>query len=274
MIMKDNFFAINKSNYKAILNKKSGFKSDANSVAPEIYKKYDFTVPHKIWVGHDVDLFKKLCDLPSSSMLIVVLKSTVHMVENSLDLHDYINFFEDGRLVLIAGGEPSDQSKYLSEMIDIDNFSGWQPLIESCKAESDVDYYRIFYRDLAARINIKSLYRATQINTGYMFLRNALINAPLAHRYISLSTVNQSQKNKPVLVVAAGPSLNKQLPILKIYQHLFIILAVDTVWPILQKYDIEPDFLFALDSRSKPSWKDNEISLHTMSCKIIIAFRF
>jgi hypothetical protein len=260
VIMADDLFTVNKNNFKTLLKMKRATRNGSDHATPITYKNHDFTATHKIWVAHDLDLFKKVSDLPLSSILIVVLRNAIDKVTDSMDLQNYTRYFEDGRLVLIAGGEATEQSKCLSEIIDIDSFSGWQPLVESCKIEDDIDYYRIFYRDLAAKINIKSLYRATQINTTYMFLRNALINAPLAHHYVSMSTVSQSQKNKPVLVVAAGPSLNKQLPTLKAYQHLFTILAVDTVWPILQNHGIEPDFLFALDSRSKPSWKTNELS--------------
>lgn len=260
MNMADDLLTVDKNNFKTLLKIKRGTQTEADGSAPTVYKNHDFTAAHKIWVGHATDLFGMVSHLPPSSILIMVLRSTIDKLTDSIDLQNFARYFEDGRLVLIAGGSPAEQSKCLSEMIDIDSFSGWQPLAESCKIEDDVDYYRIFYRDLAAKINIKSLYRATQINTGYMFLRNALINAPLARQYVSLSTVSQSQKNKPVLVVAAGPSLNKQLPTLKAYQHVFTILAVDTVWPILQKHGITPDFLFALDTRSKPSWKNNEIS--------------
>ncbi|QOR01343.1 motility associated factor glycosyltransferase family protein [Campylobacter sp. 2014D-0216] len=58
-------------------------------------------------------------------------------------------------------------------------------------------------------------------------------------------------KNKSVIVVCAGPSLNKQLELLKAYQNNFVIFALDATYKTLLKNEIYPDFVFSMDIQDK-----------------------
>jgi hypothetical protein len=240
------------------------FKNNFNETSGETQilknEPIGWCMPNKIWVAHDFYFIDFLESLPKSSILIIALNFGF---ENKIDFKQIKKYLKSKKLVLIINGLPEKQAEYLADILDINLYEGWQPLIDSEILKNNERYYRVFYRALAAKINIKSLYRATQIKTTHMFLRNSLINAPLAYRHIPVDGFRGIQKNKPVLIVAAGPSLNKQLPILFKFQHVFTILAVDTVWPILKKHGITPDVLFALDSRSKTSWPKDGIDDQT-----------
>jgi len=63
-----------------------------------------------------------------------------------------------------------------------------------------------------------------------------------------------------VLLVSAGPSLIKQLPILQKYKELFTIIAATATYPNLHKYGIEPDYLIAVDPTNKSVWDENTSS--------------
>ncbi|EAI4303488.1 motility associated factor glycosyltransferase family protein [Campylobacter lari] len=71
-------------------------------------------------------------------------------------------------------------------------------------------------------------------------------NSPFA-RFI----YENKAKNKSVIVVCAGPSLNKQLELLKKYQENFVIFAVDATYKTLLKNNIYPDFVFTMDVHEK-----------------------
>jgi hypothetical protein len=219
----------------------------------------DFSSSKKIWICHHLGIFNYLKNVHESSLIILVLRGG----SIKFDLKSYGQYIQSGKVIVIHEGSAAEQAEVLSSLINIYSYQGWQPLVPNGLVNEDPNYFRSFYRTLAAKINIKSLYRATQIQTSYMFLRNSLINAVLASRHVPLEQFKNAELNKPILIVAAGPSLNKQMPLLRKYQHLFTILAVDTVWPILDKNEIIPDFLFALDSRSKPSWIQNQVSEKT-----------
>ena len=55
----------------------------------------------------------------------------------------------------------------------------------------------------------------------------------------------------PCIIVAAGPSLSKNLVLLKESQQLFVIIAVDTIFQVLLRHGIEPDFILVIDPQHK-----------------------
>ncbi|EAJ0349115.1 motility associated factor glycosyltransferase family protein [Campylobacter lari] len=54
-------------------------------------------------------------------------------------------------------------------------------------------------------------------------------------------------RNKSVIVACAGPSLNKQLKLLKTCQDDYVIFALDATYKTLLKNEIYPDFVFSMD---------------------------
>ncbi|AJC90074.1 motility associated factor glycosyltransferase family protein [Campylobacter subantarcticus] len=54
-------------------------------------------------------------------------------------------------------------------------------------------------------------------------------------------------KAKNAIIVSTGPSLIKQLPLLKQYQENVVIFSADSSYPILAKENIKPDYVFSLE---------------------------
>ncbi|HEC1775277.1 TPA: motility associated factor glycosyltransferase family protein, partial [Campylobacter lari] len=76
-----------------------------------------------------------------------------------------------------------------------------------------------------------------------------LSNVPLVLQNIPFQRFiyENKGKNKSVIVVCAGPSLNKQLELLKAYQDDYVIFALDATYKTLLKNEIYPDFVFSMD---------------------------
>ncbi|HEB9434353.1 TPA: motility associated factor glycosyltransferase family protein, partial [Campylobacter coli] len=53
--------------------------------------------------------------------------------------------------------------------------------------------------------------------------------------------------SKTAIIVSTGPSLTKQLPLLKKYQNKATIFCADSSYPILAKHDIKPDYVCMLE---------------------------
>jgi len=66
--------------------------------------------------------------------------------------------------------------------------------------------------------------------------------------YPSLSKILNSVKGKKhAVMVSTGPSLEKQLPLLKKYKDYFTILCVDASFPVLYREGIKPDIVLAME---------------------------
>ncbi len=59
--------------------------------------------------------------------------------------------------------------------------------------------------------------------------------------------VKKAKNSQIAVIVSTGPSLTKQLPLLKEIQNYVTILSVDASFPILYKHGIKPDIVFSLE---------------------------
>lgn len=57
----------------------------------------------------------------------------------------------------------------------------------------------------------------------------------------------RSNLSDTAIIVSTGPSLTKQLPLLKKYANKATIIAADSSYPILYKHDIKPDYVLSLE---------------------------
>ncbi|EAK3674059.1 motility associated factor glycosyltransferase family protein, partial [Campylobacter jejuni] len=83
---------------------------------------------------------------------------------------------------------------------------------------------------------------------------NFIQNIPLMLKNIPFQRIIQERKNQfeNCIVVCAGPSLEKQIPLLKKYQENFVIFCADGAFPLLYKNDIIPDYVLNLDYEEYP----------------------
>ncbi|EOI0682175.1 6-hydroxymethylpterin diphosphokinase MptE-like protein, partial [Campylobacter jejuni] len=99
-----------------------------------------------------------------------------------------------------------------------------------------------------------------------------LQNIPSMLESIPFQRILSERKNKfeNAIVVSAGPSLAKQLPLLKAYQDKAVIFCADGALSMLEKEGIVPDYVTNLDFTDLAMKffqnKENKTSLNMLSC--------
>ncbi|MFK0390296.1 motility associated factor glycosyltransferase family protein [Campylobacter coli] len=99
-----------------------------------------------------------------------------------------------------------------------------------------------------------------------------LQNIPSMLESIPFQRILNERKNKfeNAIVVSAGPSLAKQLSLLKAYQDKAVIFCADGALSMLEKEGIIPDYVTNLDCRDLAMKffqnKENKTSLNVLSC--------
>ncbi len=110
--------------------------------------------------------------------------------------------------------------------------------------------YPDFYDKLVEAIrnfnNSKGINIATLNRFQRLWSRNILKNIIPFILYKGVNITFDKYRH-PCVIVAAGPSLNKNINLLKKVKGKAIIIAVDTALQVLQYYGIEPDFAIAID---------------------------
>ncbi|EMD1351373.1 motility associated factor glycosyltransferase family protein [Campylobacter coli] len=141
-------------------------------------------------------------------------------------------------------------------------------------------YYKKFYEDIWHKAdelcekNIKVVIRNlnSSLCIGFECYSHLLQNIPSMLESIPFQRILNERKNKfeNAIVVSAGPSLAKQLPLLKAYQDKAVIFCADGALSMLEKEGIIPDYVTNLDCRDLAMKffqnKENKTSLNVLSC--------
>ncbi|EMA9370212.1 motility associated factor glycosyltransferase family protein [Campylobacter coli] len=141
-------------------------------------------------------------------------------------------------------------------------------------------YYKKFYEDIWHKAdklcekNIEVIVRNlnSSLHIAFECYSHLLQNIPSMLESIPFQRILNERKNKfeNAIVVSAGPSLTKQLPLLKAYQDKAVIFCADGALSMLEKEGIIPDYVTNLDCRDLAMKffqnKENKTSLNVLSC--------
>ncbi len=79
------------------------------------------------------------------------------------------------------------------------------------------------------------------------WIKNTIENGKEFSKYNKIVELKNRFSNVPAIIVGAGPSLGKNIELLKFAKNKALIICVDTVMKEIEKY-VEPDIVVALDS--------------------------
>ncbi|ELK4667172.1 motility associated factor glycosyltransferase family protein, partial [Campylobacter coli] len=141
-------------------------------------------------------------------------------------------------------------------------------------------YYKRFHEsvwheaDKICEKNIEVVIRnlGSSLNIALECYSHLLQNIPTMLESIPFQRILSERKNKfkNAIVVSAGPSLAKQLPLLKIYQEKAVIFCADGALSMLEKEGIIPDYILNLEFKECHAIKffqnKNKLSLSILSC--------
>jgi len=166
----------------------------------------------------------------------------------------------DDLLEMVYCSNKKECATEVAGLINRLKYDGWRPLLDTHSLKSDAQRIEGFYSYLGELLNVNKVLENTCDKHMRVYLENSLVNLPIVLATKKLSEIVKNYDYRPVLLVSAGPSLIKQLPILQKYKELFTIIAATATYPNLHKYGIEPDYLIAVDPTNKSVWDENTSS--------------
>ncbi|EAI2590003.1 motility associated factor glycosyltransferase family protein [Campylobacter jejuni] len=123
-------------------------------------------------------------------------------------------------------------------------------------------YYKKFYEDIWHKAdelcekNIEVIVRNlnSSLHIAFECYSHLLQNIPSMLESIPFQRILNERKNKfeNAIVVSAGPSLTKQLSLLKAYQDKAVIFCADGALSMLEKEGIIPDYILNIDFEDLP----------------------
>ncbi|WP_301771463.1 motility associated factor glycosyltransferase family protein [Campylobacter coli] len=210
--------------------------------------------------------YKHLFVFESEIELFILALSTIDLSEELCSGKIYLVDIEEERvdIQLLILFDMKDMFEYLSLYEMFVNNSFYKQFCEKTWCETDE----------FCKKNIEIVIRDSGLNSNLSFQSyfHFLQNIPSMLENIPFQRILSQRKNKfdNAIVVSAGPSLAKQLPLLKACQDKAVIFCADGALSMLEKEGIVPDYVTNLDFTDLAMKffqnKENKTSLNILSC--------
>ncbi|ECO5712727.1 motility associated factor glycosyltransferase family protein [Campylobacter jejuni] len=212
------------------------------------YKKY----PVLFFYGFGNGMFyKTLCENKNHKH-IIVFEDELEILALALHLFDFSKELKNEKLILFH--TPNITTAQLATLFMYEHI---QKSVKIFNLFIHSDFYLKFYSHQIQELNKKLIENIRFIvlakgNDPYdsiIGIKHMLNNLPklLNHGVFQNFLKARKQKVKNAIIVSTGPSLTKQLPLLKKYANKATIFCADSAYPILAKHDIKPDYVCMLE---------------------------
>ncbi len=106
---------------------------------------------------------------------------------------------------------------------------------------------------LGAYLSKKYINQNTLKRFQKTWLKNIIKNSIYYFRLPGINQIKHNFKNKPAVIVGAGPSLQKNVDLLREFQKKLLIISTDTALGYLEEKGIVADFVVSVDPQDKNS---------------------
>ena len=192
--------------------------------------------------------------LPEQLLEFIPANSTVVIVEQDLEAlslaltgRDVSSWIADARLRWVLEPNPVKAAMLCAAELPLHRVQGWKMLLPTPQVRRRPGYAKALLATLSAEMNQVFTATATELLRGPRLVSNELSNLVSAAEAPGISSVQGKWRGRPLILIAAGPSLEKQLPLLAQVQDRFLIVAVTQALPALRHFGIRPHVIVAID---------------------------
>ncbi|HEG2607422.1 motility associated factor glycosyltransferase family protein [Campylobacter sp. W0066.1] len=191
-------------------------------------------------------LYKALLQNPHHK-IIIVFEKDLEIIHSAFSVLDFSKELQEARLVIV--------NTNCLKIIDYELMCKQQPMLNFARTyflELHSDYYERYHEDiLKVNNNMLEYLKKAVLKYGNLPLdalqgvEQFTYNLPKMLTHPSYQELLQKRKNlsDTAIIVSTGPSLSKQLPLLKQYADKATIFCADSAYPILAKHNIKPDYV-------------------------------
>jgi hypothetical protein len=240
----------------------------------KVFKKKYERYPALYFFGLGNGIFIKLLFANPSLKEVVIFEPNLEIIYIALHIVDFSEEILNDKLKIYMPQEIT-YAKAPNIFINPDT----QLFVKLYELHIYSNYYEKFYSKEIINLN-KLLIRAikqTIINYGndaidtLIGIEHHIKNLPLMLTNPYYTQLKNKKNSDLAIIVSTGPSLTKQLPLLKEIQDYVTIISVDASMPILEKWNIVPDFVTSIErvkatskffEKTSKNFQEKFITLH------------
>ncbi|WP_410708826.1 motility accessory factor [Campylobacter lari] len=220
----------------------------------EIYTKYE-RYPVLFFYGLGNGLLYKALLKNENHKSIIVFEPNIEILYIVFHLIDFSQELKDKRLYVVDKYNKTNLGIFLGKELQIRNY------LQNIYLFTHSFYYNNYNEISFIQKDIQELCANLIIELGndpkdsLQGITQLLHNLPYQLANPSLKDLIKQRKDKieNAIIVSSGPSLIKQLPLLKEYANKASIFCADGSYAILHKYGIKPDYVLSLERIEKTS---------------------
>jgi hypothetical protein len=192
---------------------------------------------------------KKLVQKINKEDIIIVYEPSLSIFQYVIKEFDISDIIEnDNILIIINGVNDKEFHSILSRTIDWSNIGSQVLCCHPFYDQIFISEYKSFLKDISNNNYQVFINRNTAALMGKAVVKNTIHNFKyLKNSNILSDLFERIPQNIPAIIVAAGPSLEKNISDLKFAKNKSIILATDRALDYLLDNEIDPDFIVTLD---------------------------
>jgi hypothetical protein len=181
------------------------------------------------------------------SISVVVVEPEIAAFELAMRSRDFGDLFGNEQIIWSIGDEIDATVATVMSKLSLLTLRGWVPLISQSTYRIHKDFIELLFKKLSVEVAGQKLSKATALVASELFLKNSFENLPYALGAPGVMHFLNKWKGKPAVILSAGPSLEKQLDLLREHQNNILMIAVGPAWKSLRAADIEPHLVVTVD---------------------------
>ncbi len=185
-----------------------------------------------------------LAERITGDTFIAVCESNTTLIRMAFELFDFSEMIKDGRLLIITDTNRSEIFKKFEKHTSIIMLG---VVYTHALQKYNQEFYTKIHKTIGEYMSFLRANIWTLIGCHITTCENLISNLPTYLSTPSIEIYKKRFEGKPAIVVSAGPSLRKNLELLKKIRPNVVVIAVQTVLKPLLNVGIEPDFVTSLD---------------------------
>ncbi|EAJ0361022.1 motility associated factor glycosyltransferase family protein [Campylobacter lari] len=215
----------------------------------EIFNKKYLRYPVLFFYGLGNGIFYKNLLSNKTHEKVIVYEKDIDLIFLAFNMIDFSKELSEGRLIIVHTKEVN----YVKADLTCS-------LLGLFLRTYDLHIHSHFYEDQKKEIQYINTLNSNAIKSialkqgndpidAMQGVEQFVLNLPKMLTHPSFKELKQKRvnKSKNAILVATGPSLQKQLPLLKKYANNATIFCADSAYPILAKAGIKPDYVCMLE---------------------------
>lgn len=200
-------------------------------------------------------LLRELYQKTTDSTKIMVIEPNLAVLKYTMIHDDLSDFVSDGKMVVLAG-----TALVVEQMMSYYVNQEWDNLAKNVKVISLNNYHvyaeekKRYMKYLLSSIDTKLKMLGTSLEDNMDGLDNLYKNVDECLMTNSAEEIKDKYKGYPAIIVAAGPSLDKNIDLLKEAEGKALIVACDASYTACKEHGVSPDAIASIE-REYPTYQ-------------------